>query len=348
MVKSRVLMIAPERRDCGIADYSRELAAHLHERVALEVFPVERLHQLEPVKIDADIVHLQYEHAFFLENDDPAGNIDKLFSKLQQPFLVTLHCLPIDDPRWVRWIATPRSAYHVHSREHQRLVRTMAPTAQVYETPLPIGERTPPGESVAAFRRRFGLENRRVIAIFGFIKGHKGYDVAIESLALLPADVTLLIAGGAQDADGERAVAAIKAAAHRKSLADRVRITGYLPPAAIGAALTAADVVVAPFHTVTASASLAMAMAWERPAVASALPQFAELEARFGCPLCVAPNSATELAESLRDVLRDASLSRRLVAAARRAREECSYDRVADTAAQAYRWLATQGRGVAC
>jgi len=344
----KVLMIAPERHDCGIGDYSRELSVHLRARVALEMFPVEDLHQLDPIEIDADVVHLQYEHAFFLENDDPAGNVDRLFSALRKPLLVTLHCLPLDDARWVRWLETPGLAYHVHSREHRRLLSAMAPAARIFETLLPIGEKTPPGESTAAFRRRFELEDHRVVAIFGFIKEHKGYDVAIAALARLPADVILLIAGGTQDAAGENTVAEIRALAGREGLADRVRITGYLPPEVVGAALSAADVVVAPFHTVTASASLATALAWERPVIASALPQFKELEDRFGCPLCVVPGSASDLAESMRGVLQDRAASRRLVAAAQLAREECSCDRIAATVAQAYSSLASHVHGAAC
>lgn len=333
-------MVAPVRPDCGIGDYSRDLVAELRARTTVETCAIEHLDPAAAA-LDADVVHLQYEHGFFLDNDDPAGNVDLLFSALRPPVLVTLHCLPLEDPRWRRWLEAPGFAYHVHSREHRLQLLRLAPRAVVYETPLPIGARTPAGISAAEFRQQFGVGERRLLAMFGFIKAHKGYDVAVAALARLPEDIVLVLAGGPQDAADAATLESVHDAARHQGVADRLRVTGYLPASTVGAALTAADVVLAPFHSVTASASLAAALTWERPIVASALPQIEELLARFGCVQCFPVGDADALAAAVRALLADEAARQRLVAGAQRARAACSIDRVAARIEQAYRELAT-------
>jgi len=295
----KVVMIAPERRECGIGDFTRELVTELPGHVEVQWIPVERIGEYDLHTLEADVVHLQYEHGFFLAADDPAGNVDRLLARIEQPTLITLHCLPLDDPRWGRWLTAPGFVFHAQSHAHVVALRQFAPAVRVLETLPAIAGRVAPAETPAEFRSRFGIPAGPLLAVFGFIKPHKGHDVALAALERLPDDVSLLFAGGAQDADDEAFVRELRAAAVDRGLGERLHITGYLEAGSVGPALLTADVVLSPFHSVTASASLGMALAWGRPVVASALPQFRELETRFGTPRCVPVGDAAQLASAV-------------------------------------------------
>src|SRR5438128_1757319 len=76
-------------------------------------------------------------------------------------------------------------------RVGERVVRMAMPVPEV-ALPLPDSEPA---------KRRWGLEGRTVLTIFGFLARRKGYDVALAALQELPADAVLLAAGGAHAAD---------------------------------------------------------------------------------------------------------------------------------------------------
>lgn len=331
----RVALIGPERRDCGIGDYTRALAAELRRRVDVRSVPIE-LAAREPVSIEADVAHVQYEHGFFLDRDDPAGNAERFFARLELPTLVTLHCLPLEDPRWQRWLASPDFTFHVMSRTYEDALQRMFAGVRVLRTVVPSLPLVEPTESAAAFRARAGLEDRPLLVMFGFVKRHKGYDVAMEALERLPSPVTLVVAGGAHDEEGRELLEELSSRAERHGIADRFHVTGYLDPGRVGAVLGAADLVLAPYHTATSSAALAASLSWGRPAVASDLPQFRELEETCGAPRCFSAGDAEALASVISALLADraaldALAQRAVVAAAGQ-----SYGRVAEACVHAY------------
>jgi glycosyltransferase involved in cell wall biosynthesis len=331
-----VAMVTSTVRACGIADYARDLVAALEGRVAIDIVPVEERPEIPE---HADVVHLQYEHGFFLDNDDPAGNLDRFLTSVARPTLITLHCLPLDDPRWLRWLGEAHIGFHVHSGEHSAALLAMDSAARVWESPFPIPARVEPGTSAGEIAARFGLAGRRVLAMYGFIKKHKGFDVALEALQHMPADVVLLVAGGAQDADDEATAARLVETAERLGLADRLVITGYLAASEVGPVLETADLVLAPFHTVTGSASVAAALAWERPVLGSDLPQLRELRDRFGCICCVPGNDPQALAAEAMRLLDDAGQRDALSAGARAARGAATFDAIATRCLEAYEAL---------
>ena len=78
----RVALVAPVRPRCGIADYTRALLPWLRGHTRVELIPsddgtgrVDYRALGERVNA-ADVGHVQYEHGFFLQDDDPAGNFD--------------------------------------------------------------------------------------------------------------------------------------------------------------------------------------------------------------------------------------------------------------------------------
>lgn len=349
----RVSYFTPTRRRCGIADYSRFLLAHLRKRVDVRVFACERLARSADyarlgrrMNAAGDVAHIQYEHGFFLAGDAPAENFAALMSAIRIPSLLTMHCPPLRQPLWQRQLRQPTTSYLVHSRDLAVALRRGGARGRVSALPHPATPRQPTALSAAAFRRRHGLARQTVLAIFGFTKRHKGYELALEALSRLDPENVLLIAGGPQDEADEHLVAALWRRADELGVRARVRITGYLPPAHVGAALAASDVVLAPFTTMTASGSLATAIAWERPLVASDLRPNADLRREFACLELFRSGDVRDLTRAIQRLLADAELRRRGRLEARRYRRECGYRELAAHTGTLYeRLLAGGGSG---
>jgi len=331
----KVAFFAPTRRECGIADYSRYLLEPLRARVEVEVFAAERVtaatgyHALGRSMSDAHVAHIQYEHGFFLANDAPGENFEAFVREIRIPKVVTLHCLPLEHRAWQRLLQDPSVSFVVHSRYHLDVLRARGARGTIDATPHPAPPQTRSGTSADSYRSAHGLDGKIVLAILGFTKPHKGYDVALDALDRLPGESMLLVAGGPQDERDAGALSALLQRAGERGLASRLVVTGYIPEAEIGAVLGASDVVLAPFTSMTASASVATALAWQRPVVASALAQNVELREAFGCLQLFEPSDAEDLARQIRRVLCDSTLRRSLTDGARRFRERCTYDALA-------------------
>lgn len=125
-----------------------------------------------------------------------------------------------------------------------------------------------------------GLDARQTVVVAGFIFQSKGYDLMIEALARLP-DIELVLVGGPRlGTAGSRTASRLIALAGEKGVADRVRITGYLPDEEYHRRLAAADLAVCPFDPdKSASASLSSLIAAGCPILASDTPLIGEYNA---------------------------------------------------------------------
>jgi glycosyltransferase involved in cell wall biosynthesis len=327
----RVAFFTPTRDDCGIADYARHLLRHLRPPLDINVVPAERLEsvssygELGRAMSAADVAHIQYEHGFFRRNDAPAANFDAFLSAIHVPKVVTLHCLPLEDAHWQRHLVDPSLSFLVHSRHHREILRARGARGMIEVTPHPAPPRTARRVSPSAYRSARGLDGKIVLTIFGFTKPHKGYELALDALGRLPERTVLLIAGGAQD-DVDRSYRSnLLRQARERRLESRVVVSGYVPAPEVGAALGASDLVLAPFRSMTASGSIATALAWERPVVAARLEQNAELQAAFGCLALFDTGDATDLARQIDHVLTDTALRQSLIDGAHRFRTRCTY-----------------------
>jgi glycosyltransferase involved in cell wall biosynthesis len=326
----KIAFFTPTRRDCGIADYARQLLPFLRQHAEVEVIAAERAVSaadypaLGSAMNEADVAHIQYEHGFFLHDDAPAENFDQFMNAICVPRVLTLHCLPLQDPLWQRHLEDPGTTFVVHSREHRAALRARGARGEIDTAFLPAPPRTPASRSPSDFRVAEGLQHARILSIFGFTKAHKGYPIALEACRMLAPTTMLLIAGGPQDDRDRTELSSVLQRAAEMELASRVRVTGYLPEEDVGAVLGASDVVLAPFTSMTGSGSVATALSWERPVVASALPQHVELHERFGCLQLFEPGNPEDLARQVERVLGDADLRRELIAGTRRFRETCS------------------------
>jgi glycosyltransferase involved in cell wall biosynthesis len=130
-----------------------------------------------------------------------------------------------------------------------------------------------------ASRARLGLDGPSLLSV-GHLIPRKGHDLVIESLAHLPPEVGLLIAGDGPEEEALRALAAAK------GVAGRVRFLGRLAHEALRDVYEAADILVLASSREGWANVLLEAMACGTPVVASNV---------WGTPEVVASESAGQL-----------------------------------------------------
>jgi glycosyltransferase involved in cell wall biosynthesis len=115
----------------------------------------------------------------------------------------------------------------------------------------------------------------------------------------LPEKYVLLIAGGKHFADRTGYLEELQAAIQRLSLSERVHVTGYLREEELARAMAATDVALAPFHAMSASASVAELLGYGKPVVASDLPPLRALAQEVKGVTLFATGDSHELAEKI-------------------------------------------------
>jgi glycosyltransferase involved in cell wall biosynthesis len=178
---------------------------------------------------------------------------------------------------------------------------------------------TPPGAPVAAYA--------------GHLYPWKGVDVFVRALALAPGVAGLIVGGHPGEADRAR----IEGLVAQLGLADRVTITGLVPPGDVRNRLAGATMLVLP-NTATAISAryssplkLFEYLTLGRPIVASDLPAIREVLTDGRTALLVPPDDPAALAAALTRLAADAGLRASLGAGAR-------------ALAPAYTWDARAGR----
>jgi glycosyltransferase involved in cell wall biosynthesis len=179
-------------------------------------------------------------------------------------------------------------------------------------------DRFQPGLDPGGLRADLRLEGKRVIAFTGRLVPHKGVDVILEALPLLPKDVVLLVIGA-----GPRLPSLI-GHARRLRLADRVRFCPSVSDDDLPRYLALANVFVFPSQNRLEGFGLvvAEAMAAGLPVVIADMPGVREVIEPGKEGLLTEPLLATDLAAKVRMLLEDPELARRMGAAGRRRAEE--------------------------
>ncbi|TDB94522.1 glycosyltransferase family 4 protein [Actinomadura sp. 7K534] len=176
----------------------------------------------------------------------------------------------------------------VHSDEQARLADGLTGRpVRVAEMPahLPVAAAVAPGD----------VKVRRRLLFFGIVRPYKGLDVLLHALAKGPDDVGLTVAGefwGGLDETRELI--------RSLDLASRVELRpGYVPAADVPGLFAAADALVLPYRTATASQNVWMAYEHGLPVIATDVGGFAG-QVRDGVDgLICEPGDAASLADAL-------------------------------------------------
>ena len=229
----------------------------------------------------------------------------------------------------------------VHDSEKAaRLKGRGIPESRIRVIPMGVPAPNPDPALGDRFRREFGLEGRRLLVVFGFVRPGRGYEIVLDALPMLSRPATLVIAGGPQtEAQAVYADSLVRRASSLR-LADRVVITGYLPDEKVAGALRAADIILLPQIAGTGSYSIQVAFGYGKPIVASDMPCFVDPEQSHGCPLTFARGDARDLSAKLDSVLQGPPLAQKLSQCALEYAKEHSWDRIAEKTVEVYRELA--------
>jgi glycosyltransferase involved in cell wall biosynthesis/SAM-dependent methyltransferase len=193
---------------------------------------------------------------------------------------------PLDRPL-VRAVLSRVDVALVHSAEQAALAAGLT-AAPVRDVPLPFH---PPATGSPGNRER-GTRHR--LLFFGLVRPYKGVDVLLRALTQVPG-VALTVAG--------EVWAPLDGLVAELGLADRVEVLGrYVDAAELPGLFDAADALVLPYRSGTATQNVALAHAHGLPVVASDIPALAA-DVRDGVDgLLARPDDPADLARALREL----------------------------------------------
>ena len=301
----------------------------------------------------AAVAHVQHQY-FFFGGVAPHKNHARAFlDAIRVPVVLTAHELAQPRPdanAWTRQaiLLTNRSNF-LHPRIRALIVHTDADRAQLCalgaapERIHVVTHAIPPAQpmpDISAAKRALGLEGRRVVLLFGFLSAKKGHALALDALARLPDDVTLLLAGDQHPQDHTGYVAGLRDRIRQNDLTRRVHITGYLDPAQIPVVMAAAEVAIAPFTRSSGSGSLANLLGYGRAIVASDIGPHRAMARDFpGCLDLFGAGDAVALSARIEAALENTAARAALQQAARAYAERHSYLNMARETTRIYRSL---------
>jgi glycosyltransferase involved in cell wall biosynthesis len=369
---------------CGIAAYTSSLIQGLETipDVSVEVVPIEpgrqpTAHYVERAErlnaADIDCVHIQHEYSFWGSVLPKRWGYWEQRYLIQKPVVITAHTTyDLEDllhlkrerrplRRLAKQMLLRRKDYRdsieiapfitgfaiVHTAAARNaLIARGANGNFITIIPAGVPAATPAADGGSEFRRRFGLEGRRTVTLFGFIAINKGYEATIELLPQLPPDVTLVIAGGVRTPDMEPYRAGLEERIASLGLTNRVVITGFLPDSDLPGAMAASDVVIAPHTEATNSYSVMIPLSHGRPTVASDVDCFREVSARVDCLEVFKNGDREDYLAKLTRVLGDPERRAKLSTNALKYATRCSWPRVAGMTVKVYESaIATYARG---
>lgn len=184
----------------------------------------------------------------------------------------------------------------VHSEGARECLEELGVPSQRLSVLYPGIPDLPPVGSYS-LRRARGWQERRLVTVFGFVTPQKDYEAVLDVVAGMPRRVVVVIAGGARTVDHEKYVRALGAGIAAGPLRERAVITGYLDDVSAAAVLRESDAIVLPYRPTGqsgASYALSLALASERPVVASDTPYFREIAERRGAISVYGPGELNE------------------------------------------------------
>lgn len=295
----RLGVSAPIRDRCGVADYARFLADAMPAEIEVAWLPFpdggdrRAWRRLARREAGFDLVHVHFETGLFGTVKPLRNRFATLLARVQAPTVVTLHDrLPRPAPRWrtarpyrpwdvLRDLAylpffptwerfQYRRAEHwiVHTRDLARSVEAGTGAKKVTVIPHPVPRTSHDWGAVAG-------EDVRLVTP-GFIKRAKGLDALLDAVAAEPR-ASWTLAGGPQDEADRRALAGLERRIEALGLADRIRITGFLPRGEVEELLASSTLAVFPYQRSSGSGSVTWAVGTGTPVLAADLPAFREL-----------------------------------------------------------------------
>ncbi len=320
----RVLHYSTHDEDCGIAKYQEQfhedLSLHDIESVFFEVSPnkvkvknrEERravFDELARQLADFDILHIQHEFGFFVE-DDFTVLVNKA-KQLGKKVVVSVHTSPSVVMKRERLMGLGPRSFVVYGKHRLRLARFIkrhingfkasdilfvhnfptrdslqsfsVPGAKIKRIMHPVPKKRQQGRSSFIRQNLKAGPEDIVFCIVGFLHKNKGVFDAIRALRFLPENYKLAIIGGLHPfSDETKIYNKIANTVDKLNLRDRVYITGFIQDdALLDSYIQECDACVYPYdrdyYASVSSGSLNLAFANGRPAIAYPTQSFKEM-----------------------------------------------------------------------
>jgi glycosyltransferase involved in cell wall biosynthesis len=332
-------MLTTTSERCGIASYSRAMVAVLREFADVTVESIEPGKQSDEhyhgqaERLNAcDVVHIQHEYSFWGGYFPRRWSFWTLREAIERPCVVTAHTtitaaelwLPYE-PRPIRralkWLVlqhpglrysietgpfATRCECIVHTEAaRQSLAKRGVSLDHLHTLAAGIPTAAPAPTEGRAFRDRYGLGNKRIVSLFGYVTRNKGYELVIDTMPELPPDVVFVIAGGARIEAEAPYARELASRVEQQGLRDRVIITGFLENADVPEAMAASEIILVPHTEASGSYSVTVPLAYGKPILASDLDCFREIQQRSPCMRLFRSGDREHFAACLNALLRN-------------------------------------------
>lgn len=168
------------------------------------------------------------------------------------------------------------------------------PSAKYKKVPHPVYENFGEPIQKEIARKHIGIQSKKVILYFGYVRAYKGLIVLIEAMKQME-DVFLLAVGEYYD-DRNKYFDKVKSL----GLESRVKFyPDYIPNEEVNIYFSAADVVVLPYLSATQSGITQIAYNFNKPVIATDVGGLSEVVINGKTGFIVAPNNTVALAEAI-------------------------------------------------
>ena len=344
----KILHLAPEGNNCGIATYTTNLITHFtsskaHERYVIPPKPdlawltkEEVLGFFEEFIEYAegyDVIHLQSEYGLY-NGPGPTSFGLKVFLKileglraLGKKVFVTFHSEPVF-----------LKALGLFNWENKKCARIWEKIGKLFTKENNLTAITHTDISTNKFIRSgfknavtitHGVIERKfsksthlpkksdsvVLSIFGFIAPYKGYEFALAIMDLLPENFKLCIIGGRHPASDAEEIGELLKWVTERGMLSRIMITGWVTPDEADFYQQNSDVCLAPYQTreLSASGAITWSLTSKRPVIASNINSFRDINKVDQCMVLCHPTDRLEWVWAIKKVVEDQGLRDRLV-----------------------------------
>ncbi|NLG17414.1 MAG: glycosyltransferase [Fibrobacter sp.] len=361
----KAVWISPETDNCGISIYARNYTDALREHADVSV--------MDPVSLfsgsfrasdllqNADIVHIQYETAFFIKNDH--DYFLRIFTKVKKPIIVSLHEVYRDFPG-----VFPRSAISgsglikgvkrfiydrkhplqtafrkhlgmnfgadlilVHHQYHKEILQVDNKNLNIEVLSHPV--------KVSADLPRFSWTPERPLHFgsTGFINPQYNYELLFSFLKQLDTDWRFTWAGGVRSREQQDLLNSIKIKISDNGWNDRFTITGWITEEEQTTLLREIDIYLAFFSSRSSSGSLTRAIGALKPVIATRIPLSEEIAGSELSPVVIVPHEPGAAADALNRLLSDTLFRKTLLNNVKDYADKNSYQSMASRMFSIYR-----------
>ncbi len=315
----------------------------------------------------ADVVHVEHNHAYF-KRGRTKDVFNSIFRDVTAPIVLSVNEVPESGQRiWpprsaVRRLITGKNmsrtlkrvqtVYAYSSHQARSSARLGAADEHVIYYPHYVPEPIPVDDlENGSWRSNHGVPvDARVMLVFGFVSRRKRIELAVQALAKMPEDTFLVIGGSPVYESDKLYLDSVMDTVRTLGLENRVIVTGYLSDTNLASVMNQSDLVLFPPSAAYSSGSLARAISFRRPILASSTPTVDEITQVEPCMATFISDDVNDLAKQATKLLDSPEMRNHLSDACSRYAEQFSIAARADHYVKTYRRLsgddAVSGQGM--